>query len=90
VALSVLGLYFVICYITTNNENYKQEVNKLVENTIILLKEQAQNQPNESYIPIIHIRDNLIPFNERQGKFKTILLLFTFFFFLNIFYFSKN
>jgi len=70
VALSVLGLYFVICYITTNNENYKQEVNKLVENTIILLKEQAQNQPNESYIPIIHIRDNLIPFNERQAKTK--------------------
>jgi len=67
VALSIIGLYFVICYISTKSENYKQQVNQLVENTIELLKEQAQNKPNESYLPIIHIRDHLIPFNERQG-----------------------
>ncbi|XP_022171716.1 uncharacterized protein LOC111034687 isoform X2 [Myzus persicae] len=70
VALSIVGLYFVICYISTKSENYKQELNQLVENTIELLKEQAQNKPNESYLPIIHIRDHLIPFNERQAKSK--------------------
>ncbi|XP_025202028.1 uncharacterized protein LOC112599365 [Melanaphis sacchari] len=70
VALSIVGLYFVICYISTKSENYKQEVNQLVENTIDLLKEQARNKPNESYLPIIHIRDHLIPFNERQAKSK--------------------
>jgi len=70
VALSIVGLYFVICYISAKSENYKQEVNQLVENTIDLLKEQAQNKPNESYLPIIHIRDHLIPFNERQAKSK--------------------
>jgi len=68
VTLSIVGLYFVICYISTKSENYKQELNQLVENTIDLLKEQALNKPNESYLPIIHIRDHLIPFNERQGK----------------------
>lgn len=65
--LSVVGLYFVICYVSTKSENHKQEVNKLVENTINLLKEQALNRPSESYLPIIHIRDHLIPFDERQG-----------------------
>jgi len=70
VALSIVGLYFIICYISKKSENYKQEVNQLVENTIDLLKEQAQNKPNESYLPIIHIRDHLIPFNERQAKSK--------------------
>lgn len=66
VALSVAGLYFVICYISTKNENYKQEINKLIENTIELLKEQALNKPNENYLPIIYIRDHLIPFDERK------------------------
>lgn len=42
-------------------------MNQLVENTIELLKEQAKNRPNESYLPIIHIRDHLIPSKERQG-----------------------
>lgn len=65
--LSVVGLYFVICYISTKSENHKQEVTKLIESTIKLLKKQAIDQPNESYLPIIHIRDNLIPFDERQG-----------------------
>lgn len=68
--LSVVGLYFVACYITTKSENHKQEVNTLVENTIKLLKEQALNRPNENYLPIIHIRDYLIPFDERQGVYK--------------------
>jgi len=86
VALSIVGLYFVICYISTKSENYKQEVNQLVENTIDLLKEQAQNKPNESYLPIIHIRDHLIPFNERQGNrflyFTIVLFFYIFFIFL--------
>lgn len=67
-ALSVVGLYFVICYITTKNEKIKQEIHRLIEDTIELLKEQTKNHPNESYLAIIHIRDRLIPFNERQGK----------------------
>lgn len=79
VALSIVGLYFVICYISTKSENYKQEVNKLVENTIDLLKEQAQNKPNQSYLPIIHIRDHLIPFNERQGNKPFFQQNYTFF-----------
>lgn len=66
--LSVVGLYFVICYISTKSEKHKQEVNRLVENTIDLLKQQAQHRPNESYLPIIHIRDQLITPNERQGR----------------------
>jgi len=70
VALCIVGLYFVICYISTKSENYKQELNKLIENTIKLLKEQALNQPNESYLPITHIRDHLIPFDERQCMYK--------------------
>jgi len=70
VSLSVVGLYFVICYITTKGEKQKQEMNQLIENTIDLLKEQAQNRPSENYLPIIHIRDSLIPFNERQAKSK--------------------
>lgn len=40
---------------------------KLIESTIKLLKKQAVHQPNENYLPIIHIRDKLIPFDERQG-----------------------
>jgi membrane protein Man1 len=67
VGLSVIGLYFIICYITAKGEKYKLEVTQLVENTIDLLKERALNQPDESYLPIIHVRDHLIPFNERQG-----------------------
>lgn len=67
-ALSVVGLYFVICYISTKSETHKQEVNKLIESTIKLLKKQAVQQPNENYLPIINIRDILIPFDERQGK----------------------
>lgn len=65
-ALSIVGLYFVICYITTESEKHKQEVNQLIENTINLLKEHAHNQPDESYLPLIHIRDYLIPVKERQ------------------------
>jgi len=87
VALSIVGLYFVICYISTKSENYKQEVNQLVENTIDLLKEQAQNKPNESYLPIIHIRDHLIPFNERQGNINHFFLTLIHFFKVNIFFF---
>lgn len=70
VGLSVIGLYFIICYITEKGEKYKLEVTRLIENTIDLLKEQALNQPDESYLPIIHVRDHLIPFNERQGMCK--------------------
>lgn len=74
-ALCVICLYFVICYITLKSEKYKQEVNQLVENTIILLKEQANNRPNEeNYLPIIHIRDQLIPIKERQGMLKAYKL----------------
>lgn len=68
--LSVVGLYFVICYITDKGEKYKLQVNQLVESTIELLKERALNQPDESYLPIIHVRDHLIPFNERQGMYR--------------------
>lgn len=68
-ALSIVGLYIVICYITTKSEQHKQEVNQLIENTIKLLKEQAQNYPDESYLPLIHIRDRLIPVKERQGVY---------------------
>jgi len=67
VAMSVISLYFGICYITTKSEKHKQEVDRLVENTIDLLKQQAQYRPNESYLPVIQIRDQLIPPNERQG-----------------------
>lgn len=70
VTLSVVGLYFVLCYISTKSEIHKQEVIKLIESTIKLLKTQAVNQPDESYLPIIHIRDTLIPFDERQAKSK--------------------
>lgn len=68
VTLSVVGLYFVICYITTKSDQYKQDVNQLIENTIILLKERAKYEPDENFIPIIHIRDCLIPVKERQGR----------------------
>lgn len=67
VSLSLISLYFGICYMTTKSEKHKQEVNQLVENIIDLLKQQAQYRPNESYLPIIHIRDQLIPPNERQS-----------------------
>lgn len=69
----VASFYFGICYITTKSEKHKQEVNRLVENIIDLLKQQAQYRPNEGYLPIIHIRDQLIPPNERQSKKKTTL-----------------
>lgn len=67
--VSVLSIYFGICYITTKSEKHKNEVNRLVENTIDLLKQQAQYRPIEGYLPIIHIRDQLIPPNERQSKY---------------------
>jgi len=69
VVVSVLSIYFGICYITTKSEKHKNEVNRLVENTIDLLKQQAQYRPIEGYLPIIHIRDQLIPPNERQSKY---------------------
>jgi len=52
---------------TTKSEKHKHEVNRLVENIIDLLKQNAQYRPNEGYLPIIHIRDQLIPPNERQS-----------------------
>jgi len=52
---------------TTKSEKHNQEVNRLVESIIDLLKQQAQYRPNEGYLPIIHIRDQLIPPNERQS-----------------------
>ncbi|XP_050543880.1 inner nuclear membrane protein Man1 [Daktulosphaira vitifoliae] len=70
VGLSVLGVYFGICYFTTKSEKHKKEVNTLVEKIINLLKAQAQNHPNEPYLAIIHIRDQLIPPIERQEKSK--------------------
>lgn len=69
VALSVICIYFGICYITTKNEKHQQELNRLIENTTDLLKQQSQYRPNEGYLPIIHIRDQLIAPNERQGMF---------------------
>lgn len=69
VGLSVIGLYFIICYISSKSEKHNLEFNQLIENIIILLKEQSQRRPNESFLPIIHIRDHLIPFNERQGMY---------------------
>lgn len=66
-ALSIISLYFGVCYITTKSEKHKQEVNRFVESTIDLLKQQAQYRPKEGYLPIIHIRDQLIPPNERQS-----------------------
>lgn len=66
-ALSIIGLYFGVCYVTTKSEKHRQEVNRLVERIIDLLKQQAQYRPNEGYLPIIHLRDQLIPLNERQG-----------------------
>lgn len=74
-SLSVISVYFGICYITTKSEKHKQEVNRLVESTIDLLKQQAQYRPKEGYLPIIHIRDQLIPSNERQGINKYIFFL---------------
>lgn len=71
----VASFYFGICYITTKSEKHKQEVNRLVENIIDLLKQQAQYRPNEGYLPIIHIRDQLIPPNERQSKIKSVFFL---------------
>lgn len=53
-------------------------MNKLIENTIHLLKEQTQHRPNENYLPIIHIRDSLIPFNERQGMDKECFIYINF------------
>lgn len=66
-ALSIICFYFGICYVTTKSEKHKQEVNRLLESTMDLLKQQAQYRPNEGYLPIIHIRDQLIPLNERQS-----------------------
>lgn len=77
VGLSVIGLYFIICYISSKSEKRLQDINHLVENTIDLLKEQARSRPNESYLPIIHIRDCLIPFNERQGMHIFIIKVYT-------------
>lgn len=74
VALSVGSVYFGICYFSTKSEKYKQEVNRLVECTIDLLKQQAHYRPNEGYLPIIHIRDQLILPSERQGMYKTYFL----------------
>jgi len=89
VSLSLVSLYFGICYLTTKSEKHKQEVNRLVENIIDLLKQQAQYRPNESYLPIIHIRDQLIPPNERQS-IKTFYYKKYYFFFYNIILFQKN
>lgn len=75
-ALSIAGFYFIAFYVFTKNEKNKQEINRLVEETIELLKEQAQSNPNESYLAIIHIRDRLIPFNERQGNYGKLLFFF--------------
>lgn len=75
--LSVASIYFGICYVTTKSEKHKQEVNRLVENTIDLLKQQAQYRPNEGYLPIIHIRDQLIPLSERSSKINLYFFFFT-------------
>lgn len=64
-AFSIICIYFGICYITTKSEKHKREVNQLIESAIDLLKQQAQYRPNESYLPVIHIRDQLISPNER-------------------------
>lgn len=75
VAISVVSLYFGICYVTTKSEKYKQEVNQLVESIIDILKQQAQYRPNEGYLPIIHIRDQLILPNERTSIYIYINLI---------------
>lgn len=69
-ALFVGSVYFGVYYFSTKSEKYKQEVNRLVECTIDLLKQQAQYRPSEGYLPIIHVRDRLISPNERQGMHK--------------------
>jgi len=75
---------------TTKSEKHKQEVNRLVENIIDLLKQQAQYRPNEGYLPIIHIRDQLIPPNERQSmKTHFTVKEITFFLWYIIIYSSK-
>lgn len=73
-SLSVICSYFGICFITTKSEKHQQEVNRLIEVTIDLLK-QAQYRPNEGFLPIIHIRDQLIAPNERQSLLSYFLFL---------------
>lgn len=75
-ALPVLSFYFGISYITMKSEKHKQEVQRLVKIIIDLLKHEAQYQPKEGYLPIIYIRDQLIPLNERLSIQNTNLFLF--------------
>lgn len=77
VCLSVVGLYFIICYISSKTEKRLQDVNQLIENSIDLLKEHARHRPDESYLPVIHVRDHLIPFNQRQGMHIFIIKVYT-------------
>jgi len=74
---------------TTKSEKHKQEVNRLVENIIDLLKQHAQYRPNEGYLPIIHIRDQLIPPNERQS-IKTCFTVTKITFFLTYHYITYS
>lgn len=80
-ALSIISVYFGIHYVTNKSEKHRQEVDRLIESTIDLLKQQAQYRPNESYLPMIHIRDQLIPLNERKGIKKLLIINFEEFFF---------
>ncbi|XP_050421228.1 inner nuclear membrane protein Man1 [Adelges cooleyi] len=70
VGISILGIYFGVCYISAKSEKHKQEVHNLIENVINQLKLRAQHYPNEPFLAIIHIRDQLISINERQAKSK--------------------
>lgn len=55
-------------------ERNKKEVFKMVESIIDILSTHQQNNARENYLPISHVRDQLIPPHKRDSELLLLVL----------------
>jgi membrane protein Man1 len=75
-ALAVIfTIYLIAKWYTRRNARYQDEVYKLVSNILDIVSSKAHEQEN-NFVPISHVRDQLIPPKDRQSMFSFYLIFF--------------
>ncbi|KAL1117384.1 hypothetical protein AAG570_004710, partial [Ranatra chinensis] len=58
--------YKGVSWWVSKNARYKEDVYRLVTNIVEIVSTKAQESPGGGYVPISHVRDQLIPPQDRQ------------------------
>ncbi|KAI5735388.1 hypothetical protein M8J77_017663 [Diaphorina citri] len=64
--VGTLVVYKAIQFYLDRKEKSKREIMKMVDDILHMIRNQAEKCPDEPYLPIRHIKDQLIPLYERD------------------------